>query len=260
MISLLLEKISQKKTQLFPLLFPNNRELSKVPVLSPQHTKDLQRQAFLGKMTRGFFHDLLSPLAALKLYTGHVQDSKKDNQYLSIITDIHNELCDFITTIQLNLKNPEITQKVCFYDLCVTASTLLKHKLNEKNIRITIFGDHQLNLNTKSLYIIQILTNGLSNAIDAFDKGYRLERKEVTLSYQKLDNRLIISIYDNGIGIPKTLQKDLFSLYTSTKKDGHGIGLITIKGIVEDILKGTIKLDSEEGKGTMLTVDLPINL
>jgi len=260
MISLLLEKISQKKSRLFPLFLPHPQDSSSgVPFLSPIKTKDLQRQAFLGKMTCGFFHDLLSPLAALQLYMGQVQDSVRDNKYTSIVKDIHQELCAFITTIQFNLKNPEATQRVCIHEMCIAASTLLKHKLTEKNIRITIFGDQQLSLITQPLYIIQILTNGLSNAVDAFGIEHQPDRKEITLSYQELNNRLLINICDNGVGIPKDLQKDIFSLYTSTKKDGHGIGLATIKDIIENIFKGKVTLESKEGEGTTLTVDLPMD-
>jgi signal transduction histidine kinase len=261
MIGLLLEKISQKKSQLFPLLFPNPRNSSSgVPFLSVTKTTDLQRQALLGRMTRGFFHDLLNPLSAVQLYMGHLQHSMRNSEYSPIVKDIHKELCAFITTIQFNLGNPDVTNEVCFHELCITASTLLKHKLTEKNIRIKILGDRTLNLMTQSLYIIQIITNGLSNAIDAFVPDHQSERKEVTLSYQQIKDRFIITIHDNGIGIPQHLQKDIFDPYISTKEDGHRIGLATTKDIVTRIFKGKISLESEEGKGTTLTVDLPTDL
>ncbi len=241
------------------MIFPNHRSSSGVPFLSPQNTKDLQRQALLGQVTRGFFHDLLSPLAALQLYMGHMQNLVIDKAYASIAEDIHAELSAFITTIQFNLNNPGVTNKACFYDLCVTASTLLKSKLTARNVRLVIVGDKELTLMTQPLYLIQILTNGLSNAIDAFDTSPQDERKTVTLSYERTRNNLVITIQDTGEGIPQALQKDIFNLYTSTKKDGHGIGLATTKNIVTEVFHGIISLVSEEGIGTTLTVDLPMD-
>lgn len=258
-MSILFEKISQKKAQYFPNLFSLSRNSSRVPFLDQEKTQDLQRQAFLGRMTRGFFHDLLSPLGALQLYIQHVQTLIKDTTYTAIAEDIHKELCNFITTIQYNLQNPEEITTTSLQSVCSTASTLLKHKMLQNNIRLVILGDATLTIKTQSLYLIQVITNGLSNAIDAYEESTSEERT-ITITYQQKKDRIIIHIHDYGVGVPPEMQKNIFELYTSTKKDGHGIGLAITKQIVTSTLKGTISLTSKPGEGTTLSCDLPMDL
>ena len=60
-------------------------------------------------------------------------------------------------------------------------------------------------------------------------------------------------------GIPKNIIDKIFQAYFSTKKTGTGLGLPTAKRIIEDH-KGTILVQSEEGKGTNFSIKLPINL
>lgn len=257
MVSLILEKISLKKNQLFPFIFPIHNKQNNPP-FQKSLTPDIQRYISLGKMTRGFFHDLMNPLAALQLSLDHIQTHLKQHAALSIIQDIHTELCGFITTIQHNLKNPEERSELVFYEACIVASTLLKHKLTPKNIRLIILGNQELSFKTHALYLIQIITNGLSNAIDAFDDQPDQKRKTITLSFEMNAGRIHFTIHDNGSGIPDHIQKHIFDPYTSTKKHGHGIGLSATQDIVHNIFQGEISIASKENQGTTLTVDLPM--
>jgi two-component system, NtrC family, sensor histidine kinase HydH len=66
-----------------------------------------------------------------------------------------------------------------------------------------------------------------------------------------------IQISDTGKGIPAERLADLFSPYQSSKPDGAGLGLATVKKII-DAHKGTITVVSEPGKGTSFTIKLPV--
>ena len=65
-----------------------------------------------------------------------------------------------------------------------------------------------------------------------------------------------LSVSDTGTGVSKKIRHRIFEPGFSTKKDGNGIGLSTVKEIVEEH-RGTIKVDSTAGKGTTFSIDIP---
>lgn len=108
----------------------------------------------------------------------------------------------------------------------------------------------------------RILLNLLSNAFKFTPKGKRIR---VFLSVKARNHRSMIclSIEDEGIGIPKEMQKIIFERFgqadtvLSRQAEGTGLGLHLVKLIVES-LDGEILLESEEGKGSKFTVFLPL--
>ena len=69
-------------------------------------------------------------------------------------------------------------------------------------------------------------------------------------------NKVIITIQDNGPGIPADKLKDVFRPFYTTKAEGTGLGLYITKQLVEKI-RGQIDVHSEVGQGTIFTVVLP---
>ena len=67
---------------------------------------------------------------------------------------------------------------------------------------------------------------------------------------------MVISISDNGPGIPEAIQEKIFQPFFSTKEEGTGLGLSIASRIVEKH-GGTLTLKSEEGEGTTFTITLP---
>ncbi|CAM2916030.1 ATP-binding protein [Vibrio neptunius] len=104
----------------------------------------------------------------------------------------------------------------------------------------------------------QVWTNLISNAIDALpDKGKLQIRSETRCLHGK--KWLVVSFQDNGIGIPKHLQRQIFTLNFTTKKEGNfglGIGLSISEQIVHHH-GGRIDVQSQAGKYTRMSVWLP---
>lgn len=127
---------------------------------------------------------------------------------------------------------------------------LLKdHKLN-----------HQIDLNKKYYYIDQklirvILTNLISNAIKFSPNG-----GEINIDLSEHDNKIKFSIMDEGIGIPDKDIKNLFIPFYRAEQSqniaGSGLGL-TITQDYTELHKGSLKVESELGKGSTFTVLLP---
>jgi two-component system NtrC family sensor kinase len=101
----------------------------------------------------------------------------------------------------------------------------------------------------------QIFLNIIKNAVDAVEEGGLVQVATGT----KDKNTVQIVIRDNGPGIPKDQLKRIFEPFFTTKERGKGtgLGLFVSYGIMKK-LGGTILVESELGKGTTFTVDLPV--
>jgi len=99
----------------------------------------------------------------------------------------------------------------------------------------------------------QVMLNLVMNAIQAMPQGGTLK---VRLRYEKKLAHL--SIADTGCGIPKEYISKLFTPFFTTKEvgEGTGLGLTVVHGIVQEH-EGTIKVETQEGKGSTFSISLP---
>jgi PAS domain S-box-containing protein len=106
--------------------------------------------------------------------------------------------------------------------------------------------------------IHSVLSNLLSNAVQACrDKGGS-EKKQITVTGNTADGRLVMSVSDNGEGIPDEVKNKLFNKFYSTKgSKGTGLGLVITRKVVQEH-QGTIKVESEPGKGTTFIIEIPL--
>jgi signal transduction histidine kinase len=118
--------------------------------------------------------------------------------------------------------------------------------------KVTIVADEDL--------MSQVWMNLLHNSIKFTPK-----LGNIFIRLQQEDDKAIITISDTGIGISKKNQIHIFERFFKAdkardrSKGGSGLGLSIVKKII-DIHKGTIFVESEEGKGTKFTITIPINL
>jgi two-component system nitrogen regulation sensor histidine kinase NtrY len=103
--------------------------------------------------------------------------------------------------------------------------------------------------------LIRIITNLVKNAIQSIPDEQ--EEKKVLVSVNEVENDVIITVEDNGIGIESDNIEHIFQPKFTTKTSGMGLGLGIIKNIIENY-KGTITFETELGKGTTFFVSLPI--
>jgi len=101
--------------------------------------------------------------------------------------------------------------------------------------------------------LIRVVTNLVKNAIQAVP-GVESPRILVTVASE--NEKVKISVTDNGFGISDEFKEKVFEPKFTTKSSGMGLGLGMVKNIVENY-KGTIDFASQEGKGTVFTVKFP---
>ena len=96
--------------------------------------------------------------------------------------------------------------------------------------------------------------NLINNAIDAIEKDGLIEVKS-----QQDDSKIVISIKDNGPGIPEEHRKKVFDPFFTTKETGKGIGLgLSVSYSIFEKLGGNITFESNKLEGTVFNVNLPI--
>ena len=103
--------------------------------------------------------------------------------------------------------------------------------------------------------LIRIITNLVKNAIQSIPDEQ--EDKHILVSVEEIEENVIISVKDNGIGIDAENIEHIFEPKFTTKTSGMGLGLGIIKNIIENY-KGTITFETEPGKGSTFIVALPI--
>lgn len=136
----------------------------------------------------------------------------------------------------------------------------LKPMLKKEHIELSIDITPDLNIVTCPGIIAQLLTNLISNAQrHAFSGSSTDKTNRVDVVCKRCDKGIVISVSDNGKGIPATLHKKVFEPFYTTARDegGTGLGLNIFYNLVTQKLKGEIELVSSPGEGTTISVIIP---
>jgi signal transduction histidine kinase len=206
-------------------------------------------------------HDLKSPLRTITSFAGLLkmktkkEDLSKVVEYADIIESsskslsvLVSDLLDFSKLSQSSIELVPLDPKGLIEDVL----TLLDYNIKECNAQV-IIGSMPSIINTDSTKLKIVFQNLLANALK-----FRKENvdPEIHVDYDQDDVFHKFSVSDNGIGIEKSHQDNIFKMFTklhSTDKfDGSGIGLATCMKIVK-FLGGDLQVESVEGKGTKFT-------
>ncbi len=197
--------------------------------------------------------------------SGYINELRKSNDidYLAgDIADIVNESKMGIERVKVivedlrrfsRLDEAEIKKVDIITDIRSTISILIP-EINSKNIDFQFNAPDSLIVECYPGQLNQALMNIIINAIQAVDNG-----GHIVLTVSDNTDNLLIEIKDNGNGIPESIIDKIFDPFFTTKPVGSGTGLglsITYK-IINDLHKGSIKVESEVGKGTIFIVSIP---
>lgn len=113
----------------------------------------------------------------------------------------------------------------------------------------------------------QVFMNIISNAIDALETGLKenptaQENPKIVLRTETCADNIVISISDNGAGMPTAVKDRIFDPFFTTKPvgTGTGMGMAISHQLVVEKHRGEIACHSEEGVGTTFTITLPVRL
>lgn len=217
----------------------------------------------LGKMAAGIAHEINNPLTSIlinsHLLAENVAGDGKPGDSLNLIIE-ETERCSKIVKGLLDFSRQATAEKVPtdLNQLIEDTLTLVKsHVMASKTSIVRQFQHHLPVVSVAPGKIKQVFTNLILNAIEAMPGGGVL-----TLSSRTSDDGKSVEIEfaDAGCGIPEHIIRQIFDPFFSTKKGkGTGLGLSISYGIVKHH-GGDITVQSSVGKGTEVTVTLPITV
>ncbi len=123
-----------------------------------------------------------------------------------------------------------------------------------ENLTPYINMDKSFKLKSDPTLLKRILTNLVSNAVQAMPKGGKL-----VVSASENESKIILTVEDTGMGISEEFKANIFVPLKTTKSKGQGLGLVVVKKFV-DALGGNISFESKVGNGTKFTISLPKNI
>lgn len=204
-------------------------------------------------------HDLTAPLMSVR---GLIRLAKMDEynpEYLELIDKSINKLYDFIKNIiayHRNTKSLTKFKEINFEKLIHETIDSFEFYENKTEIdfELSVVQKEPFKCDEPRLKII--LNNLVSNAIKYKDK--KKENPLVNISVEVADNKAVLTVADNGIGIKKEYQDEIFEMFfrATHENAGSGIGLYVVKEAVRK-LGGDIDVKSTEGVGTLFTLTIP---
>jgi signal transduction histidine kinase len=203
---------------------------------------------------------ILSSSQIIEQYGDQLSNPKKQQFFHHIKANVKkmNQLLNDVLTIS-NIDLTRLKGNIQPIDLADFSRDLIEEVclISGENHKIAFkfYGDYNSVYVDENL-VRHILTNLLSNAVK-----YSSPQNTINFTLRCIDGEAIFTVEDKGIGIPPEDKEKLFSLFhrAANTKDipGTGLGLAIVKKCV-DLYAGSIKLDSEVGTGTTVTVNLPI--
>lgn len=225
-----------------------------------QNNKDLKQFSYITS------HNLRAPLSNLTGLLNLVEDmSIEDPELKEIIsgftksTHLLNETINDLVKVVIIKDNPSIQkEKVLIKEIFENVFNQLSFLISLHKPILKIDLEEITILNINKSYLESIFLNLLTNAIK-----YRSESRQlrVSISSKVVDDNLVLSFKDNGIGIDLERNKDkIFGLYQRfhNHPDSKGLGLYLVKSQVE-AMGGTINVTSTVGKGTTFTITFKNN-
>ncbi len=220
------------------------------------------RMAAIGQTMAELSHYIKNVLAGFEgagylLETGlQKEDSELIEQGWSFLKKSQEKISTLVMNMLSYSKEKKLSFSLCKLNKVVAdVVSLVEPRLKEKFINIEKSFDENIGeivIDSDGIY--NSVLNLISNAMDAIEG----ENGKITVNTlnDKKNKQVKIEIKDNGAGIPEDKLNDVFNLFYSSKKKGTGLGLAVTKKIIDEH-KGTISVESEEGKGTKFTIILP---
>jgi len=214
----------------------------------------------LGELAAGIAHEIRNPLTSINILiqslTENFPSESAHREDLQVIEEEIRRINEIVDQF-LRFAKPAspLLEKTNLIPIFEEILQLLRPQIERGKIKVKKEFEPLPFITADKEQMKQVILNLLLNAVQAMPNGGHLSlRGQVS----EKDHWVTLSIQDSGIGIPSEDMNKLFDPFFSTKEGGVGLGLSIAHRIVEEH-HGKIEVESTPGKGTLLTVWLPIS-
>ncbi|MCP9471943.1 MAG: PEP-CTERM system histidine kinase PrsK, partial [Nitrospira sp.] len=201
-------------------------------------------------------HDIKNLAARLSLIAQnaehHGQNPAFQASALKAVQDTARKMTDLISKLSRQAVPPSAKEQEERFSLSALIDEVVVPLRSDHRIVVHVKDHGDVLLSGVRHQLQQVLTNVVLNAKQAID-GHG----EIEISLTQTENSVLIAVRDTGRGIPASMLDHLFRPSQSSRPGGLGIGLYQCKKIVE-AHGGSIRLESQEGEGTRVWIELPI--
>jgi len=247
-----------KKNEELLLLREKNAEMEALA----QKKKELahaDRLETIGTLTSSISHEFNNLLTPIMAYSVMALEKipEEDKELGDYIEEIYNASTKAKTIISrlsyLSRKSNDEVEDIINVRQLIKKAAGSAAPAKSEGIELIINGEEHLTVYGNELQLHQMLLNLIINAYQAMG-----EKGKLTIDAVEKDGEIIISVADDGPGIPMDVQSKVFDPFYTTKGSGKGtgLGLAICRQAAEDN-KGRLELQSQEGKGTTFNIYLP---
>jgi signal transduction histidine kinase/CheY-like chemotaxis protein len=214
-----------------------------------------EKLSMVGKALSMVMHDLRVPIKNIPVLTAAIREEGFTSQWLDLIdecgaqaSEIFDDFLDFLRETPLEVRRISVTELIKEGVALVKKIPAMQNiKLNEDIAPgLYVLGD-----NSK---LKRVIMNLLHNSADALN-GVKKAQPAIDVSAKQLDSEIVITVKDNGPGIPPRILKNLFDAFvTLGKGNGTGLGLAIVKQYI-GAHKGTVSVSNDDG--AKFTIVLP---
>ncbi len=235
------------------------RDLTEVRTLRREVERG-RRLATVGRLAAGVAHEIRNPLSSIKGFATYFKERYRDVdedrrtaeimiQEVDRLNRVIGQLLEFARPMAVD-KKPVRVDAIVRHALKMVESQAEAQGVSTQ--AITPGGKTTVPMDADRMG--QVLLNLLLNGLEAMPGGGTLS---VTTEMDEPGGKALFTVRDTGGGIPQSDLTHVFDPYFTTKSSGTGLGLAIVHKIVESH-GGEVHLESEEGKGTVVTVLLPL--
>lgn len=233
-----------------------------IQTIKEQHINILNSAKMRQEFTANVSHELKTPLTAISGYAeligSGMADAKDTRRFAEEIHRSSDRLLTLINDIiklsELDCEDLEFDfEQVDLYQIAQGCLDMLDVQAGKQEISLQLKGEHCTVVANRNL-MDELIYNLCSNAVRYNNKG-----GSVTVTVGHADGRVMLSVKDTGIGIPKEHQERVFERFyrvdksRSKQSGGTGLGLAIVKHIVAQH-NAEMTLESEPGKGTEIKI------
>jgi signal transduction histidine kinase len=219
-----------------------------------------ERELAWKEMAKQVAHEIKNPLTPMKLSMQHLRQTYKDrvSNFEHVFDEVSKTIIEQIDTLSRIASEfasfarmPKPILETVDVNAALRESVLLFEQ--DATIRFElVLEDNLPPVKSDREELRRAFINIIRNGVQAMDNS-----GQMTVRSRSEHGKAIVTLRDEGVGMSEEVKARLFQPNFSTKTDGMGLGLAITKKIIDD-LGGSIIIDSTEGKGTTVTIILPV--